>query len=64
MGCVGGQFLMGVWGWAVPDGVCGGQLCHGDVAGSFVGHQGVLSGLLAVVAGGELGQVPEWGTDG
>lgn len=31
---------------------------HGDVAGGFVGNQTVLGGLLPVVAGGELRQVP------
>ena len=41
----------------VPDWVSCGQVGHGDIAGGFVGDQGVLGGLLAVVGGGELGQI-------
>lgn len=41
-----------------PDGVCRRQLCHGDVAGSFVGHQGILRSFFPVVASRKLSQVP------
>lgn len=42
---------------AEPDGVSGRQLGHGDVTGSLIRHQGVLGGVLAVVARCELGEV-------
>jgi hypothetical protein len=41
----------------LPDGMGGGQLGHGDVASGLVGDERVFRRLLAVVAGGELGEV-------
>ena len=42
----------------LPDGMGCGQLGHGDVTGSLVRDQGVFCGLLSVVGGGELRQIP------
>lgn len=47
-----------VEGQSEADGVGGGQVYHGNVAGSLVSHQAVLSRLLPVVADGKLSQVP------
>lgn len=38
--------------------MCRGQVRHRDVTGRLVGDERVLGGLLALGAGGELGQVP------
>lgn len=39
------------------DGVCGRKIGHGDVAGGLVRDERILGGVLAVGAGGELGQI-------
>lgn len=48
-----------VYRWVnLPDGVCGGELSHGNITGRLVSHQGVLGSCLPVVAGGKFCKIP------